>query len=80
MEPDDWYARIILCQNDRDGHFATLCCKVYWHKYYIYDEKKDRSERYQVISRGWELCGEEIVSDNDTSGQAVRSEKMVEIQ
>ncbi len=45
-----------------------------------YTIKKDRSERYQVISRGWELCGEEDVSDNDTSGQAVRSEKMVKIQ
>lgn len=45
-----------------------------------YTIKKDRSERYQVISRGWELCGEEAVSDNDTSGQAVRSEKMVKIQ
>lgn len=29
------------------------------------------------LGRVWELCGEDTVSDNDTSGMAARSEKMV---
>ena len=35
------------------------------------------SDSYLAVGRVWELCGEDTVSDNDTSGMAARSEKMV---
>ena len=34
------------------------------------------SDSYLAVGRVWELCGEDTVSDNDTSGMAARSEKM----
>ncbi|MBO6333684.1 hypothetical protein EY679_03125 [Enterococcus faecium] len=37
----------------------------------------DWSEKYSVTDKVWELWGEDTVSDNDTSGKAARSEKMV---
>ena len=37
----------------------------------------DMSDSYLAVGRVWELCGEDTVSDNDTSGMAARSEKMV---
>lgn len=35
------------------------------------------SDSYLAVGRVWELCGEDTVSDNDTSGVAAQSEKMV---
>ena len=31
------------------------------------------SDSYLAVGRVWELCGEDTVSDNDTSGMAARS-------
>ena len=33
------------------------------------------SDSYLAVGRVWELCGEDTVSDNDTSGMAARSER-----
>jgi len=33
-----------------------------------------------TVIRKWDFCGEDTVFDNDTSGKAARSEKMVKYQ
>ncbi|EDM87114.1 hypothetical protein RUMOBE_02288 [Blautia obeum ATCC 29174] len=33
-----------------------------------------------TVIRKWDFCGEDTVSDNDTSGKATRSGKMVKYQ
>lgn len=35
------------------------------------------SDKYLTVIRKWDFCGEDTVFDNDTSGKAARSEKMV---
>lgn len=30
----------------------------------------DNLQKYHAAGRAWELCGEDTVSDNDTSGEA----------
>ena len=46
--------------------------KWYW--------SKGTSDKYLTVIRKWDFCGEDTVSDNDTSGKAARSEKMVKYQ
>lgn len=38
------------------------------------------SDKYLTVIRKWDFCGENTVFDNDTSGKAARSEKMVKYQ
>ena len=38
------------------------------------------SDKYLTVIRKWDFCSEDTVFVNDTSGKAVRSEKMVKYQ
>ena len=42
--------------------------------------KQRLSDKYLTVIRKWDFCGEDTVFDNDTSGKAARSEKMVKYQ
>ena len=52
-----------------NSNFATLCRKVR-----IYRQSRSwrwiGAKKYHAAGRAWELCGEDTVSDNDTSGEA----------
>ena len=53
-----------------NAYFMTSCRKVC-----TYRQKRNwrwiGARKYHAMSRGWELCGEDSVSNNDTSGEAV---------
>ena len=72
---------------DTPGLSALLLCDIVTQRGNVVNEEiskgywsKGTSDKYWTVIRKWDFCCEETVSDNDTSGKAARSEKMVKYQ